>query len=115
MSGFAQTLWGISLTVGLVVTVVAAVLLMLVLRTAQAIDQGAKQVWTAGKLVARNTVHIAALIQTNQVAADILESANGILIAAKRILTHAHGCPGCPACIVEHARGVMDIRNPGRE
>lgn len=101
MSSLAVTLWVISLGLGLVVTVVAAVLLTMVLGTARAIDAGAKQIWTAGKLTARNTVHIADLIQTNQVAADILETAGGILLAAQRILAHAEGCPGCPACLLK--------------
>ena len=102
MSNLAQTLFWISLALGLVVTVVAVVMLTMVLRTAQAIDAGAKAIWTSGKLVANNTVHIPALIQTNQIAVDILEGAGGILMAAQRILKHAHGCPGCPACLLKH-------------
>jgi len=104
MSQLAQTLFWISLAIGLLVTVVAGVMLEMVLRTAKQIDGGAKLVWTEGKLVARNTVHITALLQTNQVAADILEEAGGILMAAQRIATHAAGCPGCPACLVQHGR-----------
>jgi hypothetical protein len=103
VSDYAAMVAWISLGLGLVVTLVAVVLLTLVLRTARAIDAGAKQIWTAGKLVARNTVHIPALLQTNQVVADIEEEANGILMAAQRILTHAQGCPGCPACLVEQS------------
>jgi hypothetical protein len=102
MSSLAQTLFWVSFVLGLVVTVVAAILLTLVLRTAQQIDAGAKAIWTTGKLVAGNTVHIADLIQTNQVAVDILEGAGGILMAAQRILKHAQGCPGCPACLLKH-------------
>lgn len=100
MTDFALTLWWISLAIGLVIVIVAAVLLTLILRTAEQIDAGAKQIWTTGKLVARNTVHVADLIQTNQVAADILETAGGILMAAQRIHKHAQGCPGCPACLL---------------
>ena len=102
MSNLAQTLFWISLALGLVVTIVAAVMLTMVLRAAQAIDAGAKAVWTTGKLVANNTVHIPALVQTNQVAVDILEGAGGILMAAQRILKHAQGCTGCPACLLRH-------------
>ena len=102
MSTLAQTLFWISLALGLVVTIVAASLLTMIRRIARAIDGGAKAVWTTGKLVAGNTVHIADLIQTNQVAVDILESAGGILMAAQRILKHAQGCPGCPACLLKH-------------
>lgn len=100
MTGLALTLWVISLAVGLVVTLAAALLLTVVLRTAQGIDAGAKAIWTAGKLVARNTVHIPDLRFTNQIAADILEGAGGILMAAQRIQRHAQGCPGCPACLL---------------
>ena len=102
MSSFAQTLFWISLAIGLVVTIVAALMLTLVLRTARDIDAGAKAIWTAGKLVANNTVHIPALARTNQIAVDILEGACGILMAAQRILKHAQGCPGCPACLLKH-------------
>lgn len=104
MTALATTLWVISLVIGVVVIVVAAVLLTLVLRTARQIDAGARAVWTEGKLVARNTIHIADLKQTNQVAADILEGAGGILMAAGRIHAHAGACPGCPACLVEARR-----------
>lgn len=112
MSNLAQSLFWISLAIGLVVTIVAAAMLTLVLRTAQDIDAGAKAVWTAGKLVANNTVHIPALARTNQIAVDILEGAGGILMAAQRILKHAQGCPGCPACLLKHGErrpGVMDL------
>ncbi|GAC1650105.1 MAG: hypothetical protein NVS9B11_23270 [Candidatus Dormibacteraceae bacterium] len=102
MSSLAQTLFWISFALGLVVTVVAAVLLTMVLRTAHGIDGGAKAIWTTGKMVARNTVHIADLMYVNQVAVDILEGAGGILMAARRILNHAQGCPGCPACLLKH-------------
>lgn len=104
MTALATTLWVVSLAIGLVVVLLAAGLLTVVLRTAQRIDAGAKAVWTAGKLVARNTVHIADLKQTNQVAADILEGAGGILMAAQRIHAHAQGCPGCPACLLGERR-----------
>lgn len=104
MTALALTLWVISLALGVVVIAVAAVLLALVLRTAHQIDAGAKQVWTKGKLVARNTIHIADLKQTNQLAVDILEGAGGILMAAHRIHTHAQSCPGCPACLLGPAR-----------
>ena len=100
MSETAAALWAISMVLGAVVIVVAAILLTVVLRTAQQIDAGAKLIWTSGKLVARNTVHVADLKYTNQVGVDILEEAGGILMAAQRIHQHAAGCPGCPACLL---------------
>lgn len=109
MSSLAETLFWISLALGLVVTVVTAALLTMVLRTAQQIDAGAKAIWIAGKLVANNTVHIPALVQTNQVAVDILETAGGILMAARRILAHAQGCPGCPACLLRQSEATRGV------
>jgi len=110
MSSLAQTLFWISLALGLVVTIVAAVLLTMILRTARSIDAGAKAIWTTGKLVAGNTVHIADLVRTNQIAVDILEGAGGILMAAQRILKHAQGCPGCPACLLKHGERPPMVR-----
>lgn len=101
MSSLAVTLWWVALALGLVVTVVAAVLLAATVRVARQINAGAQQIWVTGKLVARNTAQIPLLAQTNQVAADILEGANGILMGAQRIQKHAAGCPGCPACLVQ--------------
>ncbi len=101
MSSLATTLWWVALALGVVVTVVAAVLLSFVVRVASQIDAGAEQIWITGRLVARNTAQIPLLVETNQVAADILEGANGILMAAQRVLKHAQKCPGCPACLVQ--------------
>jgi|SRR5919201_1298672 hypothetical protein len=100
MTPLASTLWWISLAIGLVVTIVAAILLVGVIRVAQRIKEGAQAIWTTGKLVARNTAQIPLLIQTNQVAADIAEETNGILMAAGRIQRHAQNCPGCPGCLL---------------
>lgn len=101
MSSLAATLFWVSLAIGLLVTVVAAILLSYIVRVAGQINDGAEQIWTTGKLVARNTAQIPLLIDTNQAAADILEGANGILMAAQRILKHAQKCPGCPACLLQ--------------
>jgi hypothetical protein len=101
MTSLATTLWLLALAIGLIVTVVAAVLLTAIVRVAAQINQGAEQIWTTGKLVARNTAQIPLLVQTNQVAADILDGSNGILMAAQRVLKHAKGCPGCPACLLQ--------------
>jgi hypothetical protein len=100
MTTLAATLWWISLAIGLVVTIVAAVLLTGVVRVASRIQGGAEAIWTTGKLVARNTAQIPLLRQTNQMGADIAEETEGILMAAQRILKHAQGCPGCPACLL---------------
>lgn len=88
------TVWWISLAIGVVVIVVVAMLLALIVRTARDIDAGAAKIWLAGKHVANNTIHIALLNRTNQIAGDILEAAGGIITQAKRIETHAANCPG---------------------
>ena len=56
-----------------------ALLLTLVLRTARSILHTAGDIWTTGKLVANNTIHIPLLVDTNRVAGTILETAGKIL------------------------------------
>ncbi len=90
--------WWVSIILLLVVIVVVALLLTLVLRTAHSILRTAGDIWTAGKLVANNTVHIPLLVETNRTAGRILETAGKILVGAEAIEQHAEGCPGCPAC-----------------
>ncbi len=48
--------WFISLILGLVVTVVVAILLIMVRNTARKILGGVHKIWTEGKLVANNTI-----------------------------------------------------------
>ncbi|MGI8553716.1 MAG: hypothetical protein ACR2PL_23445 [Dehalococcoidia bacterium] len=98
------TVWWVSLAVGVLVIIVVAALLTLIVRTARDIDAGAAQIWLAGKHVANNTIHIALLNRTNQVAGEILNAAGGIVAQAKRIEAHAAGCPGCPMCTLAHAK-----------
>ncbi len=50
-----NTYWGISLGLGLVVIVAAAVLLQLFLNEVHRIERGAGAIWATGKEVARNT------------------------------------------------------------
>jgi hypothetical protein len=95
------TIWGISIVLLLVVTGVVALLLTLVLRTAQSIEEVAADIWTTGKMVANNTIHIPLLRETNQAAADILQTAVKIVGGAAAIEQHAEGCPGCPACVLD--------------
>ena len=93
-----HTVWGVSLVVGVVVLVVVAVLLELIRRTAREIQTTVEDIWTAGKGVANNTIHIALLHRTNFFGAKILEVATGILGAASAIREHAQRCPRCPSC-----------------
>lgn len=50
-----QTLWWITLAVGLVVAVVVWVLLERLRRSVAQVDRGVSDVWTMGKRVAQNT------------------------------------------------------------
>lgn len=97
--GMVFTLWWISLAVLLVVTGVVALMLTMVLRTARSIEGVAGDIWTNGKLVANNTIHIPLLIETNRYAGQILETAKKIVAGSAAIEQHANGCPGCPQCV----------------
>ncbi len=80
-----QTYWWISLGLGLVVTIVVAILLTILARTAEQIRAGTAEIWRVGKLIANNTVHIPLLVRTNQIAGGILTAASGIAVATGRI------------------------------
>lgn len=96
-------IWGISLIIGLVVIGVVAFLLHLIKSTAQKIDVAAAEIWTQGKLTANNTIQIPLFLKTtNAVVGEIYQSAGNIVEGAAAIQQHAEGCPGCPACILEH-------------
>ena len=81
----ASTIWAWALVAGVVVILIVAVLLILILVTANKIDYHAKEIWGAGKAVARNTVSIWMLQKTNQVAGNILEAAKEIAEGAGSI------------------------------
>lgn len=92
------TIWWVSIALLLVVTGVVALLLTLVLRTARTILSGVENIWTTGKMVANNTIHIPLLGETNRLAGGILATAGKIAAGAAAIEQHAEGCPGCPDC-----------------
>lgn len=95
------TVWWLSIAVLVVVTAVVGLLLALVLRSARNIERTAADIWTTGKLVANNTIHIPLLRETNRLVAGILDTAGQIVGGAKAIEQHAAGCPGCPECVLE--------------
>ena len=96
-----QTVWGGSLFIGVVVIVVVALLLRLIRNTALKIQSAAEDIWTQGKLVANNTIHIPIFLSTtNNVASQILDNAQEIYKQAKVVEGHIEGCPGCPACLL---------------
>ncbi len=99
--------WVISLILGLVVTIVVAILLIMIRSTARKILGGVQQIWIEGKLVANNTIQIPIyLTVTNQVVSKIYDTAVKIIGGAKAIETHASSCPGCPACVLEHKKAI---------
>ena len=98
----AQFVWLMSLALGLVVSLVVALLLSLIHHTAMTINLRASLIWDVGQRVANNTVHIPALYKTNELAGKILASALKINTGAAAIETHSRGCPGCPQCMLKH-------------
>jgi hypothetical protein len=97
--------WVICLVLGLVVTIVVAILLIMIRNTARRILGGVHQIWTEGKLVANNTIQIPIyLTVTNQVVSKIYDTAVKIIGGAAAIEQHANSCPGCPACVLTHKK-----------
>lgn len=97
-----QFVWWASLVLGVVVSGVVALLLWLIHRAAANIKGLVSGIWDAGQRAANNTVHIPALIKTNEVAGRILATAGRIDAATAAIERHANGCPGCPQCVLDH-------------
>lgn len=77
--------WGVSLVLGIVVTIVVAILLHAVLAAARRILRGASDIWTDGQRVANNTVHIAMLDRTNHLFRGILAEAGPLAKATGQI------------------------------
>ena len=99
--------WVISLVLGLVVTIVVAILLILIRNTARKILGGVQQIWIEGKLVANNTIQIPIYLKvTNQVVSKIYDTAVKIIGGAATIEQHASVCPGCPACVLEQNKAI---------
>lgn len=80
-----QQLWILSLVVAVVVVLVVAVLLEMIVRTAAGIRGLVHSIWIGGKRIAANTVTIALLRETNDLAGNILGSASEIAKASSRI------------------------------
>lgn len=95
-----QTLWIISLATLVVVLLVVATMLTLILRAARDIRAGVSVIWNVGQRIANNTIQLALLNKTNAAAAQILQSAVGIIGATGAIQAHASECPGCPTCVI---------------
>lgn len=101
------TVWTVSLVLGLVVIIVVAILLIMIRNTARKILGSVEIIWTQGKLVANNTVQIPIFLSTtNRVISKIYDTAVKIIGGSAAIKQHAEGCPGCPACVLEHKKTV---------
>lgn len=77
--------WGVSLALGVVVTVVVALLLRAVVATARRILSVAGDIWTDGQRVANNTVQIALLERTNHLFKGIVAEAAPLARASGQI------------------------------
>ncbi len=77
--------WGVSLVLGIVVTIVVAILLHAVLAAARRILRGASDIWTDGQRVANNTVQIAMLDRTNHLFRGMLAEAGPLAKATGQI------------------------------
>lgn len=100
--GAAAFVWWVSLLLGVVVSLVVALLLWLIHREAQTIHSRVAKIWEVGQRVANNTIHIPALYKTNEVTSRILAAALEINDGAAAIGAHASNCPGCPQCLKAH-------------
>lgn len=98
-----MTLWGISVALAVLVTLVVALLLWAILQQAQTILKVAADIWDGGTRIANNTVHVPDLARTNLFAGRLLERAPELHGHLERIREHAETCPGCPACVVRGA------------
>lgn len=100
-----STVWILSLVLGLVVTLVVALLLIMIRNTAKKINAGVEKIWIEGKMVANNTIQIPIFLTvTNQVVSKIYDTAVKIIGKSAAIEQHAKSCPGCPACILDHKK-----------
>ncbi len=100
-----STVWILSLVLGLVVTLVVALLLIMIRNTAKKINAGVEKIWIEGKMVANNTIQIPIFLTvTNQVVSKIYDTAVKIIGKSAAIEQHAKLCPGCPACILDHKK-----------
>ena len=85
MDPATQQTWILSLVVAVVVVIGVAILLEMIVRTARGIRDLVYSIWIGGKRIAANTVTIALLRETNDLAGKILGSASEIAKASSRI------------------------------
>ena len=94
-------IWIISVVLAFVVTAVVGLFLSMILAKTKQINDGVSQIWDVGQMIAANTIHVPALIQTNSLVNSITEKVPGLLGELDRIESHAQSCENCPKCIDE--------------
>jgi hypothetical protein len=85
MDASTQQFWIISLVAAVTVVIVVAFVLELIVRTARQINELVHQIWKGGARIAQNTVTLALLRDTNDLAGKILGSASEIAKGVSRI------------------------------
>jgi hypothetical protein len=93
--------WWLAVGVVALVTLVVAVLLALVIRTASSINDEVATIWANGQRVANNTIHIAALYKTRDYTKGILGHAGDILRHSQAIRDHAIDTSSGPKSILQ--------------
>ena len=94
-------IWIISVVLAFVVTAVVGLLMWMILAKAKQINDGVSQIWDVGQMIAANTIHVPALIQTNSLVKSITKKVPGLLGELDQIEFHAQSCENCPKCIDE--------------
>ncbi len=82
-----ETVWWITLGVGLVVALVVWALLEILRRTVNEVDRAVEDVWTMGKRLAQNTQTTHLLLTTKARGVDLLEEVQEHGRAAERSQT----------------------------
>lgn len=96
------TVWASSLGIAAVVVLVVGFLLYKISKTAKEINEVVVNIWTEGKLLANNTIHIPNFLSvTNRVTGNIVANTVQLLKGSIALKSHAEECPGCPECVFD--------------
>lgn len=96
------TVWAFSLGIAAVVVLVVGFLLYKISKTAKEINEVVVNIWTEGKLLANNTIHIPNFLSvTNRVTGNIVANTVQLLKGSIALKSHAEECPGCPECVFD--------------
>jgi hypothetical protein len=99
------TIWAVSLGIAVVVVLVVGFLLFKIYTTAKEINEVVVNIWTEGKLLANNTIHIPHFLAvTNRVTGNIVANTVQLLKGSIALKSHAEECPGCPDCIFDRTK-----------